>query len=151
MSFNRRSFLQKLGALSSALTVPALLPAALAESLEAAKRRTEGMSPEACARDEDFWFQIRQAYTVSPGLLNLNNGGVSPQPRVVQEAVERYNRLSNEAPSYFMWRIVDLGREPLRENLAQLAGCSADEIAINRNTSEALETVIFGLRLQPRR
>lgn len=99
-------------------------------------------------RDEGFWHLVKQSYTVSPTIMNLNNGGVSPQPRVVQEAVERYNRLSNEAPSYYMWRILDMGREPLREKLADLAGCSPEEIAINRNSSEALETIIFGLRLK---
>ena len=88
------------------------------------------------------------AYTVSPNLVNLNNGGVSPQPKVVQEAVERYNQLSNEAPSYYMWRTLAEGKEGVREKLARLAGCTADEIAINRNSSEALETIIFGLRLQ---
>jgi len=98
--------------------------------------------------DEDFWQLIKQAYTVSPTLLNLNNGGVSPQPKVVQDAVERYNKLCNEVPSFHMWRTLDQGREPLRNKLAELAGCSAEELAINRNTSEALETVIFGLRLK---
>lgn len=98
--------------------------------------------------DEEFWKLIRQSYTVSPSLMNLNNGGVSPHPRVVQEAVERYNRMSNEGPSYYMWRILDQGREPLRKRLAELAGCSADEIAIQRNSSESLETVIFGLPLK---
>lgn len=105
--------------------------------------------PEECATDEDFWYYVQQAYTVSANVINLNNGGVSPQPRVVQEAVERYNRLSNEAPSYYMWRILDQGREPLRAKLADLAGCSPEELAINRNSSEALETIIFGLRLKP--
>lgn len=56
---------------------------------------------------------------------------------------------SNEAPSYSMWRILDQGREPLRRNLAQLAGVDAEEVAIQRNASEALETIIFGLRLKP--
>ncbi|MEY3367421.1 MAG: hypothetical protein RI973_576, partial [Bacteroidota bacterium] len=100
------------------------------------------------AQDEDFWQLVRQAYTVSPNIINLNNGGVSPHPKVVQEAVERYNQLSNEAPSYYMWRILDQGREPLRQRLAELAGCSPEELAINRNSSEALETIIFGLRLK---
>ena len=100
------------------------------------------------ATDEDFWRYVQQAYTVSSNIINLNNGGVSPQPKVVQEAVERYNQLSNEAPSYYMWRILDMGREPLRMKLAELAGCSPEELAIDRNSSEALETVIFGLRLQ---
>ena len=98
--------------------------------------------------DEDFWYQVKMAYTVSASIVNLNNGGVSPQPKVVQHAVERYNQLSNETPSYYMWRILDQGREPVRQKLAQLAGCDQEEIAINRNSSEALETVIFGLRLK---
>lgn len=104
--------------------------------------------PDAGADDDTFWEQVRQAYTVNANMINLNNGGVSPQPRAVQEAVEHYNRLSNETPSYYMWRILDLGREPVRDKLAALAGCSPEEIAINRNSSEALETVIFGLPLK---
>ena len=84
------------------------------DQLLQAFERTQGQSPEAAATDEAFWYQIQQAYTVSPNIINLNNGGVSPQPKVVQEAVEYYNRLSNEAPSYYMWRILDQGREPLR-------------------------------------
>ncbi|GAC1381103.1 MAG: hypothetical protein NVSMB45_05370 [Ginsengibacter sp.] len=46
-----------------------------------------------------------------------------------------------------MWRILDQGREPLREKLADLAGTSPEEIAINRNTTESLITVIYGLNL----
>lgn len=98
--------------------------------------------------DETFWYRIKNMYSASPGLLNLNNGGVSPQPLIVQDAFERYTRMSNEAPSYYMWRILDLGREPLRQRLAALAGTSPEEISVCRNASEALETVIFGLRLQ---
>jgi selenocysteine lyase/cysteine desulfurase len=47
-----------------------------------------------------------------------------------------------------MWRILDMGREPLRQKLAELAGCDAEELAINRNTTEAVNTVIFGLDLK---
>ena len=97
--------------------------------------------------DEEFWYQVRMAYTINPNLINLNNGGVSPAPKIVQEALSRYNNLVNEGPSYYMWRILDMGREPLRLKLAALAGCSEEEIAINRNASEALETIIFGLPL----
>jgi selenocysteine lyase/cysteine desulfurase len=98
--------------------------------------------------NEDYWSMIQQAYTVNPQIINLNNGGVSPAPKIVQDALTRYNAYCNEAPSYFMWRILDQGREPLREKLAQLAGCAAEEIAINRNATEALNTVIYGLPLQ---
>jgi len=91
---------------------------------------------------------VQQGYTASPNIINLNNGGVSPSPRIVQEAVERFNKLSNEGPSYFMWRILDQGREPLRYKLAQLAGADPEEVAINRNATEALNTIIFGLNLK---
>ena len=105
-------------------------------------------SPNQLANDEDFWYYVQQAYTVTPQLINLNNGGVAPSPKPVQEAVKRFHDYSNEAPSYYMWRILDMGREPLRKNLARIAGCSPEEIAIQRNASEALETVIFGLDLK---
>ena len=119
-----------------------------AASWEQASARLGDISPEAAAADEDYWSVIQQSFTVNSNLIILNNGGVSPSPRVVQEAVERYNKLSNEGPSYYMWRILDQGREPLRQKLALLAGCSAEEIAVNRNATEALNTVIFGLDLK---
>lgn len=111
-------------------------------------QQLENYPNEEVTSNEDFWYLVQQAYTVSANIINLNNGGVSPQPKVVQEAVERYNQLSNETPSYYMWRILDKGREPLRMKLADLAACSPEEIAINRNATEALETIIFGLTLQ---
>lgn len=88
------------------------------------------------------------AYAPSPTLINLNNGGVSPSPRASMDALDYYNRMSNEAPSYYMWRILDQDREPLRYNLAVLAGADPEEIALNRNATEALNTVIFGLNLK---
>ena len=72
---------------------------------------------------------------------------MSPQPKVVQDAVDRYYHLSNEAPSYYMWQILDKGREPLRRKLADLAGTSHETIAVNRNATEALATVTWGLTL----
>ena len=121
---------------------------ALAADLETAEKKIKNFSPEAIAADEDYWSVIQQAYTVNPSIINFNNGGVSPAPKVVQDALDRYNKLANEAPSYYMWRIIDMGREPLREKLAELAGCNPEEIAINRNATEALNTVIFGLDLK---
>lgn len=105
------------------------------------------LSPEQALNEEDFWTWVKESFTVSPNVLNLNNGGVSPQPKVVQDAHIRYYQYCNEAPSYYMWQILDQGREALRNKLADLAGCSADELAINRNATEGLNTIIFGLNL----
>lgn len=123
--------------------------ASWARNLEQALQESEGIPPSDLAGDEAFWSYVQQSFTTSSGVINLNNGGVSPSPRIVQEAMKRYHDLSNEAPSYYMWRILDQGREPLRERLAAMAGVSAEEIALHRNASESLETVIFGLDLKP--
>lgn len=147
-STNRRNFLQKLTGLAGVAATTPFFNTLQGKSLLQTMDVYEDASADEIMTDESFWYQIKQAYTVSPNVMNLNNGGVCPQPKVVQEAVERYNRLSNEAPSYYMWHILDQGREPLRARLADLAGCDAEEIAINRNSSEGLETVIFGLRLE---
>lgn len=148
MGVNRRSFLQKAGLASATLLFSGLTRPAWSRNLAAALRDAEGASPDDLAGEEEFWYYIQQAFTVSSYLINLNNGGVSPAPKTVQEAMKRYYDYSNEAPSYFMWRVLDQGRESLRSNLAKAAGCSAEEIAINRNSSEGLETIIFGLQLK---
>jgi len=132
MKNDRRIFIRQMGGLGAAAVLP-FFRSQEGELLEQELHRVNQLPLQESIGDETFWYQVRQAYTVSSTLNNLNNGGVSPQPRVVQEAVERYNRLSNETPSYYMWRILDQGREPVRRKLAELAGCDPECIAINRN------------------
>ena len=138
---NRRSFIRQTAALLGSM---ALHQTASAAFLEKAPVRPLD-APES---DDEFWRQIRLAYACSPTIINLNNGGVSPSPRATLDALDYYNRMCNEAPSFYMWRVLDQDREPLRYNLAALAGADPEEIAINRNATEALNTVIFGLNLK---
>lgn len=148
MERNRRAFLQKAAMLTGAFSLNNLFNQAHASKWNPIIQSKFSCTPEDLASDEDYWSLIQQAYTVNPNIINLNNGGVSPAPITVQQALQRYNQLANEGPSYYMWRILDQGREPLRAKLAELAGCDAEEIAVNRNATEALNTVIYGLRLQ---
>lgn len=140
--------MQQLGTLSLALGTSSFLNEVSARNISSANQLVKGLSEEEIITNEDYWSVIQQSYSVNPNLINLNNGGVSPAPKIVQEAVEHFNKLSNEGPSYYMWRIIDMGREPLREKLALLGGCDTEEIAINRNATEALNTIIFGLNLK---
>jgi len=144
---NRRSIL-KMAALAGAFSTTSLFRQAHAAEWEAASLGVDHLDSTAVAQNEDFWSVIQRAYSVNPQIINLNNGGVSPSPIVVQQAVARYNELANEGPSYYMWQILDQGREPLRQKLAHLAGTSPNEIAINRNATESLNTVIYGLPLK---
>ncbi|HTM48298.1 MAG TPA: aminotransferase class V-fold PLP-dependent enzyme [Bryobacteraceae bacterium] len=116
---------------------------------QAAAASAAGRPADAVARDEDFWFNVRHAFTVDRNIINLNNGGVSPSPKVVMDTEVRYLEMENMAPSYYMWRVLDPGIENARRRLALLFGCDTEEIAITRNASEALETVQLGLDLKP--
>jgi selenocysteine lyase/cysteine desulfurase len=114
----------------------------------AAGRAAGSAIPEAVAADEGYWGEIQQAFTVNRSYVNLNNGGVCPSPRVVQEAMKRYLDLSNEAPVYTMWQLLEPQVESVRRELAREFGCDPEELAITRNASEALEAVQLGLSLQ---
>lgn len=146
--FNRRSFLNTFGTLSASTFFASITQPAWSRNLHKALLSAENRDPQQLAGDEDFWYYVQESFSCSSGIINLNNGGISPAPKMVQDAMKRYYDITNDAPSYYMWRIIDQGREPLRKNLARIAGCLPEEIAMNRNASEALETVIFGLDLK---
>ncbi len=145
---DRRTFLRRAATLAGAFSANSLFHQAHAADWQAASRAVSHLNADEVAQNEDFWSIIQRSYSVNPDIINLNNGGVSPSPIVVQQAVERYNQLANEGPSYYMWGILDQGREPLREKLAHLAGAQPGEIAIDRNSTEALNTIIYGLPLK---
>lgn len=100
------------------------------------------------ADDEDFWAQIQQAFNLDRNIVNFNNGGCSPSPRIVQQALARQIEFSNQAPSDFMWRILEPEVESVRQRLATVFGCEMEEMAITRNASESLETLLLGLPMQ---
>lgn len=143
----RRNFIRTLGPLS-AVTLPALRADGLARIFAAGQAVAE-QPAEQVAIEEDFWREIQQAYTVDRTLINLNNGGVSPSPRVVQEAMRRYLEYSNHAPTITMWQMLEPQIESVRRRLAAAFGCETEELAITRNASESLEICIFGLDLKP--
>jgi len=140
----RRHFVESL--VAAGATVPALTNDGL-DRLRGLARRVTGRAPADVARDEDFWLQVQQAFTLDRTLINLNNGGVSPSPRVVQDAMRRYLDYSNTAPAYTMWQILEPEIEAVRHRLAASFGCDSEEMAITRNASEALETVQLGIPL----
>ena len=145
----RRTFLNRTARGSAGSLIAASFnERGLAHAIDAVSY-VSGRTAEEVARDEDFWLEIQRAFTVDRTLINLNNGGVSPSPRVVQEAMRRYLEYSNHAPTYSMWRILDPGIENVRRRLARNFGCDPEEIAITRNASESLENCQLGLTLGP--
>jgi isopenicillin-N epimerase len=143
----RRTFIKSIAG-ASAAAMAAYREGGL-DRILAASRSVTRSRPDEVARSEDFWREIQQAFTVDRSLINLNNGGVSPSPRVVQDAMRRYLEYSNQAPSYTMWGILEPEIETVRSRLADAFGSDPEEMAITRNASESLEICIMGLDLKP--
>lgn len=144
----RRSFMRSVTSATAMASLASLREGGI-EQIFAASRAAGETSPDKLAADEDYWREIQQAFTVDRSLINLNNGGVSPSPRIVQDAMRRYLEFSNQAPTITMWQVLEPEIEGVRRRLAATFGCDPEEMAITRNASEALEICIFGLDLKP--
>ncbi|MCU0635609.1 MAG: aminotransferase class V-fold PLP-dependent enzyme [Gemmatimonadaceae bacterium] len=129
----KRAFLQSLGQLS--------LGAVIAPELLAYARRT---TPDALARDADFWDTLRAGYRLVPDYVNLENGYYSMQSEgVLERYVAHVRAINYQASRYMRTRQTDDALET-RRRLAALAGCAVEELIVTRNTTESLDTVIAG-------
>jgi len=120
-----------------------------AEKAATASAAVTGRTPEDVAMDEDYWANVRNAFTVDRNVINFNNGYCSPAPIPVQDAMKRYLEYSDMGPIQTMVSVLYPQIERVREHLAQVAGCSPEEMAITRNSSESNEIVQYGLDLKP--
>jgi selenocysteine lyase/cysteine desulfurase len=143
----RRTFLQTTGT-AGAAAVAAFSDSGI-DRILAAGRRVDGTVAADVASDESYWREIQQAFTLDRTITNLNNGGCCPSPRVVHEALKRYLDISNQAPVYHMWQILEPNIESVRRRLAAAFGCDPEELAITRNASEALQIAQLGVELKP--
>src|SRR5881296_792068 len=148
-SHDRRNFLALAGKGLGLATLTSSTIASLLKEVEAATKGVAHLTPEQAAMDEDYWAVIQNSFTVTRGIVNLNNGGVSPSPRLVTEALVRYIWQQEDATAYTMWQILEPQCETIRTGLAEMFGCDREEIAITRNASESLEILLMGMDFKP--
>jgi len=142
---SRRSFLSFAGKGLGLAALSSSTVASLLKEIEAATKSIAHLTPQQAAMDEDYWATIQTAFTVTRGIVNLNNGGVSPSPRMVTEALVRYIWQQEDATAYTMWQILEPQSETIRTGLAEMFDCDREEIAITRNASESLEILLMGM------
>ena len=145
-NLDRREFLGSLAKPAALATVAISNPTLIAKAIT--KIKTAVGNPKDVARDESYWREIQQGYTADRGLINLNNGGVSPSPTVVMNALKRHLDFSNTSPAYSMWRILEPQKETVRRRMARFFNCDPEEIAITRNASEGLQICQNGIDLK---
>lgn len=107
------------------------------------------VSPAALAEDERFWARIRKAFTLAPDVVNLDHGWTNPAPRSAVDALVREARLLESLPAErlaLIWEQVS--NTTVRGALAEALGVPPAEIALVRNATEALDTVLLGVPLR---
>src|SRR5262245_40118157 len=142
---------QRRAFVSSLMRAGIALPVMRSDAFRALFRAEDvagGRAPGDVADDEDYWNEIARAFDTDRTLVNLNNGGVSPAPTHVLEAMIRDLRFSNEIPVEHMWNVLEPRIESVRRDQATEFGCDPEEMAITRNASEAMETLTLGIDLK---
>lgn len=134
---NKRTFIKHftLGCMSSTLFL---------EQISALAQSVAHLSPQDVAQDEDFWLKIRSGYRLKPDYINLEGGYYCMMPQEILENYLQHIRDVNYQHSYYMRTVQFNNKRRMQERLAEMAGCSADELIITRNTTESLDTIIGG-------
>lgn len=146
---SRRKFLSHLGLLTASTAVDWKSSPIFSAELKTNFSKLRSLPVNEAAENEKLWKPIRRLFTISKNHINLNNGGLSPHPILVQEELFRLNKIANEAPSVTMVRKMHIEQNLIvKKALAQIAGCSPTELAINRNTTEGINTIAQGLNLK---
>ncbi|MCC6690510.1 MAG: aminotransferase class V-fold PLP-dependent enzyme [Bacteroidia bacterium] len=116
--------------------------------LEKILKKTENVSSVELASDEDFWMQIRKGYLLKEDYINLENGYYCIQPTEVLNSYIKHVKEINLQGSYYMRTVQYENKKAIATKLADLAGCSPEELIITRNTTESLDMIIGGLNWQ---
>lgn len=131
---DKRDFLRTVGGAMSAAILGDSIPA---RSL-----------PQSSRGRRDFWSDLRNRYQLPTDRIDLEHGFYSRMSNDVLEAFVGHIRSVNTDAAFYMRTRRPDDKMAARTALAELAGCTSEELIITRNTTESLDTVIAGLPWQ---
>ena len=135
---DKRTFLKNVGLMS--LTVPLNFV-----HVRNAVAAVEHLDLAEVAADEDFWMTVRGDFDLKPDYINLENGYYCFMPKQTMEHLIEHVRNVNYEGSYYMRTVQRENKKKVADKVAEIVACSADEVAITRNTTESLDLIIGGM------
>ena len=135
MSVSRRDFIHK------SIAAGSLFPLF---SMDYKKNRID---LNAKYKDEKYWNDVANMYHQNINFINLESGYFSPSPESVKNYWVGFVNEINESPSYYMRTRQTEMREKVRNKLANYAGIQSDELVLTRNTTESMNIIIQGIKL----
>jgi len=135
---DKRSFIKQVSLLGVGLSLPFM------DILGKTIKEVEDIPTDILAKNESFWLKIRAGYKLNPDYINLENGYYSMMPQeTLKYYLEHVNHVNYMASRYM--RTVQLeNKNKARQKLANMAGCSFDEVIVTRNATESLDLIING-------
>ena len=113
-----------------------------------AQPATGPATPTLPPMSETDWDQLAGQFTLDRGVVNLNHAGVGSCCQAVLAAVDAHASEIERLPSHHIFQYGPK-LEPIRRDLAQMLDCDPEEVALVRNATEALDTILLGLPLRP--
>lgn len=107
-------------------------------------RTADKLTPASLAGEEDFWMAIRGQYELKPDYINLENGYYNILPKPILEGYIQHIRRVNYEGAFYMRTEQKENKKRVTGLVADLVGCSTDELILTRNTTESLDTIISG-------
>ena len=135
---DKRSFLKGVGMMSLAAPLTFI-------QLEKAVADVKGLDLSTVASDEDFWLRVRGGYDLKPDYINLENGYYCFMPRETMERTIEHLRHINYEGSYYFRTVQWENKDKVASKVAEIVGCSGEEVVITRNATESLDTIIGGI------
>jgi selenocysteine lyase/cysteine desulfurase len=132
----RRDFLAAVGLASTLAAAPNFLSAS-ALNLQEAKQAGKPAS--------------QSEYMLAPGLTYLNTASLGPTPRaVLDRTLQAWYELESEPVRMAYYSEKDtvlVATDHVREQAASFLGCTTDEFLITRSTTDAMNSLALGMRI----
>ncbi len=97
--------------------------------------------------DESYWGRVQTEFVLDRSAAYLNAAGVAPAPRATLDSLLADTEFRNRLPARHLWSVLEPRVESVRRQLAAALSCDAEELALTRGATEAMEVVQMGLDL----
>ena len=145
----RREFIK-----NTALTTAGVL--ALTDQLHAAGDSLAGylsnqshLSLEERSKSETLWREVSKYFNPADDFINMEYGYFCPSTLQTLDLAITNARMINARAAHYLREDMKQDMERARSELADLAGVSAEEVCLARNTTESMNIIINGLDMTP--
>lgn len=98
--------------------------------------------------DTTDWKSVKKLFPKNPSQkINFNSGSAGTMPTHIVQELQRWIEIYNRVGLYKQHELNQTALTNATERMVEFFGCSKDELAITKNTTESLNAIIWGIPL----